>query len=581
MTFYTRLSIVAILLAALVGCAGLEKQPSVAETEQELDEAGVDVVEPEIAAPIARAFEPDTFYALLVAEMAGSRERFDIALGNYVQQAHKTRDPGVIARATRIARFLENRSAALEMSVLWVEVEPENNEARVLAASELSEAGRLSEAFTHADYLAAQGNPMLLQTVAAYASKGTDIEREQLIVGLETLKPQYPDAVELWMALALAYQQQGLMDQAVAAVKKAVKLDPEHFQAQALQARIRFQQGDQVGAIRQMAALVDTNPGDNRIRLQYARMLAGTDMVKAADQFEVLVQDNPHDADLLLSLALIRFEQKNFEPAKALFEQLTDIESRRSTAYYYLARIAQQQGDFNDALNNYLKVELGPDFMPALVQTLEILVAAGELKPANARMQAVRKTVPQQVERLFALEAEVYGKYDHLEAAEQILSQGLAVVPDSTRLLFSRAMINERRNMLDLAELDFRKVIRYEPNNAMALNALGYTLADRTDRFDEAYELIVQAHTLKPDDAAIIDSLGWVSYRMGNYTEALLRLKEAYTLFPDPEIAAHLGEVLWVTGDRAAALDVWREGIELNPNSDLIPAVMQRLGAPE
>ncbi|MDN3638398.1 tetratricopeptide repeat protein [Simiduia curdlanivorans] len=581
MTFNTRLFIVAILFAALAGCASFDGPPAAVDAEQESVELSAELVEPEAVAPIERAFEPDTFYALLVAEMAGSRERFDIALGNYVQQAHKTRDPGVIARATRIARFLENRSAALEMSVLWVEVEPTNNEARVLAASELSEAGRLSEAFTHADYLAAQGNPMLLQTVAAYASKGTDIEREQLIEGLEALKPQYPEAVELWMALALAYQQQGLMDEATGAVKKAVKLDPEHFQAQALQARIRFQQGDQVGAIRQMAALVDTNPDDNRIRLQYARMLAGTDMVKAADQFEVLVQDNPHDADLLLSLALIRFEQKNFEQAQPLFEQLTDIESRRSTAYYYLARIAQQQGDFNDALNNYLKVELGPDFMPALVQTLEILVAAGELKPANARMQAVRKTVPQQVERLFALEAEVYGKYDHLDAAEQILSQGLAEVPDSTRLLFSRAMINERRNMLDLAELDFRKVIRYEPNNAMALNALGYTLADRTERYDEAYELIVQAHSLKPDDAAIIDSLGWVSYRMGNYTEALLRLQEAFSLFPDPEIAAHLGEVLWVTGDRAAALKVWREGVELNPSSELIPKVMKRLGAPE
>lgn len=581
MSLSIRVSVLALAFTALVGCSTNGTLPEVVDQAAESSVTPADAEQIEAPTVIERPFESDTFYALLVAEMAGSRERFDIALGNYVQQAHKTRDPGVAARATRIARFLENRQAALEMSVLWVEIEPDNNEARVLAASELSEVGRLSDAFVHAEYLAAQGNPMLLQTVAAYASKGTDIEREQLITGLEGLKLQYPEAVELWMALALAYQQQGVLDSAVAAVKKAVKLDPEHFQAQALQARIRYQQGDQVGAIRQMAALVDERPNDNRIRLQYARMLAGTNMEQAADQFELLVQDNPHDADLLLSLALIRFEQQNFLLAQSLFEQLTDIETRRSTANYYLARIAQQQGDYSAALNHYLKVELGPDFMPSLVQTLEILVAAGELKPANARMQAVRKTVPEQVERLFALEAEVYGKYNHLNAAEQILSQGLVAVPDSTRLLFSRAMINERRNMLDLAELDFRKVIRYEPNNAMALNALGYTLADRTDRYDEAYDLIAQAHSLKPDDAAIIDSLGWVHYRMGNFTEALLRLREAFTLYPDAEIAAHLGEVLWVTGDQQEALKVWQKGVELSPNSDLISNVMKRLGAPE
>lgn len=581
MSLSIRVSVLALAFTTLVGCSTNDTLPEVVDQAAESSVTPADAEQIDAPPVVERPFEPDTFYALLVAEMAGSRERFDIALGNYVQQAHKTRDPGVAARATRIARFLENRQAALEMSVLWVEIEPDNNEARVLAASELSEVGRLSDAFVHAEYLAAQGNPMLLQTVAAYASKGTDIEREQLITGLEGLKLQYPEAVELWMALALAYQQQGVLDSAVAAVKKAVKLDPEHFQAQALQARIRYQQGDQVGAIRQMAALVDERPNDNRIRLQYARMLAGTNMEQAADQFELLVQDNPHDADLLLSLALIRFEQQNFLLAQSLFEQLTDIETRRSTANYYLARIAQQQGDYSAALNHYLKVELGPDFMPSLVQTLEILVAAGELKPANARMQAVRKTVPEQVERLFALEAEVYGKYNHLNAAEQILSQGLAAVPDSTRLLFSRAMINERRNMLDLAELDFRKVIRYEPNNAMALNALGYTLADRTDRYDEAYDLIAQAHSLKPDDAAIIDSLGWVHYRMGNFTEALLRLREAFTLYPDAEIAAHLGEVLWVTGDQQEALKVWQKGVELSPNSDLISNVMKRLGAPE
>lgn len=544
------------------------------------------VSEPMVAEPIAaapkpvRAFPADTFYSLLVAELAGNRERFDIALGNYVQQAYQTRDPGVVARAARIARFLDVRGAALDMSTLWAEVEPTNNEARVLAASELSEVGRLEEAFVHARYLLTQGNPLLLQTVAAFASKGTDLQREQLLVGLQSLLPRYEQTLELWMAFALLHQQQEQVDLAVTAVAKAAALNPEHLQAQALQARIRYDQGDQVGGLRQMAGLVNDNDADYRLRLQYARMLAATDLGGAGDQFVVLVEQSPGDPDLLFSLALIRFEQKRYEDATPLLEQMLSDETRSSSAHFYLARIAHLQGDVQGALNHYLKVELGQDFMSALVQTLDILVAAGETQAAHARMQAVRAKVPQQQERLFALEAEIYSKYLRFDQAEAILTQGLEAVPSSTRLLYSRAMVNERRNMIDLTELDLRKVIRYEPNNATALNALGYTLADKTDRYAEALELIRRAHSLKPRDPAIVDSLGWVQFRLGNLEESILRLREAFKMYPDAEIASHLGEVLWVSGDQQQARSVWQQGLALDPDSDIIPAVMRRLDVP-
>lgn len=570
MTFPFRFSVLALAIASIYGCSSVP-EPAVVDVAEAVEAPSTTVVP-------NRPFTADTFYSLLVAELAGSRERFDVTLGNYVQQAYQTRDVGVTARAARIARFLDMRKAALDMSLLWVELEPDNTEARVLVASELSEVGRLAEAYVHAKYLLEQGNPLLLQTVAAYSGKGTDIEREQLLLGLESLRDPYGDTLEVWMALALVYQQQAQYDKAASAVKRAVKLDGEHLQAQALQARIRYQGGDTVGGLSQMASLVDKSPEDQRIRLQYARMLTSTDLGKAADQFELLVEDHPHDADLLLSLALIRFEQKEYAAAQPLFEQLLEIETRRSSAHYYLARIAQIEGDARVSLDHYLKVELGPDFMPALVQTLEILVAAGEVESAHARMQAVRKKVPQQADRLYALEAEIYAKYQLFDAAEAALTEGLSGMPDSTRLLYARAMINERLDRLALSEADLRKVIRYEPNNATALNALGYTLADRTERYQEAYELILQAHNLKPDDPAVIDSLGWVQYRLGNYDEALLRLREAFKLYPDAEIAAHLGEVLWTVGEQAEALSIWRQGTELNPDSDIIPDLMRRLG---
>ncbi len=138
-------------------------------------------------------------------------------------------------------------------------------------------------------------------------------------------------------------------------------------------------------------------------------------------------------------------------------------------------------------------------------------------------------------------------------------------------------MINEDRDFLELAEEDLRQVLKYQPNNANALNALGYTLADRTDRFEEAYDLITQALNIEPSNPAILDSMGWVQYRLGNYEEAELRLREALKAFPDDEIAAHLGEVLWVTGETEQAEIIWQQGLEINPDSKIIPNVMQRL----
>ena len=138
-------------------------------------------------------------------------------------------------------------------------------------------------------------------------------------------------------------------------------------------------------------------------------------------------------------------------------------------------------------------------------------------------------------------------------------------------------MLNERRDLIAQTETDLRTILQHEPNNATALNALGYTLADRTDRYEEAFELISQALSLKPDDPAILDSMGWVHYRLGQIDEALLRLRQAMKMFPDHEIAAHLGEVLWVSGQQEEARSVWEEGMKLSPNSSIIPRAMERM----
>ncbi len=524
-----------------------------------------------------RPFPAETLYALLVAEMAGSRERYDIALGNYIQQAHKTRDPGVAARATRIARYLNARQAALNTALLWVEIDPEDREARYIAAGELTQSGRLLEAVEHSNYLLEHDSTTLYQPIAARASQSTDTQREQLLANYQELLDAHPDNTDLLVGLGLIYQQQDNLDEALTMSRRALDIDNSLVPAAVLETKVLVQQKRPEEALKRLAKLLEQNPDNTRLRLQYARLLASTDLPKAREEFETLVSSAPNDAEMLFSLALICNELGELDDAERYFNELTTFENRRSSAHYYLGRIAEKREQWDQALQHYMQVEPGPDFMPALLQTTDLLVRGGQQAAAHKRLQAARERFPSQAERFYLLEAEVLGKHLQLVDAQQVLSQGLEQFPASIPLLYSRAMINEQLDQLSALEVDLRTILKYDPNNATALNALGYTLADRTDRHQEAYELIALALQLKPDDPAIIDSMGWVQYRLGNYQEAILRLQEAMKAFPDHEIAAHLGEVLWVSGDRVEAEKVWQEGIKLQPEGRAIPEVMQRL----
>jgi len=553
----------------LQGCSQLPQQSEPDNT--------VAAPSPPLEVP-ARAFPPETLYALLVAELAGSRERYDIALGNYMQQAHKTRDPGIAARATRIARYLNARQAALNSALLWVELDSTDMEAHFISASELAQAGRLNEAFDHSEVLLAQGSTPIFPAIAARAVKATDTQREQLLERLNKLQKQHPKNPDLLISLGLLYQQQNQLQRALQATEAALQLDDSLIPAAILEAKLLTTLKRPAQALARIDTLLLRHPNNKRLRLQYARLLANSDLEKAQAQFKILAEKSPDDPELIFSLALISNERGLISEAESYFNKLLDHPKHGSSAHYYLGRIMEKQENYEQALLHYVKVQPGPDFMPALLQSTDIMVRAQRLDLAHERLKNARIRFPSQAERFYLLEAEVLSKHMHLEPARDLLSDGLAQFPASTQLLYSRAMINEQLNLMQQLEGDLRSILKYDPNNATALNALGYTLADRTDRIAEAYQLISQALQINPDDPAIIDSMGWVQYRMGNLEESLLRLRQAMQAFPDHEIAAHLGEVLWANEQQDEAHKIWQQGLQLTPKSRIIREVMQRLG---
>lgn len=535
---------------------------------------------PEVRVQIpARPFPTETLYSLLAAEIAGSRAQYDLALGNYVQQARETRDPQVAERATLIARYLNDYDTALEMAKLWANTAPHNQDALANASLAHLQLGQLDEAFSYSVRLLDEGGEPLFQNIAASAASLDETARSKLLEDFSAQLARHPEDEQLSVGRGILLQQSGDYLAAMEQVHKTLKLHPRSIPAAILEANLLHQLKRDNEAITKMASLLEFYPENTSLRQQYARILTHHDMALAQEQFAILSQQLPTNGDILLSLGIIALERHDLETARSSFEQLLDRDQHTAAANYYLGRMAEARNDLQEAVIHYLQVNSGNDFLSATLQLLDIFVRQEDFLSAEQHMNRVRLRFPDQSEALYVLHGQTLLKYDHLTQAEQVLNEGLANFPTSTRLLFARAMLNHERQRLAATERDLKQILKHDKDNIAALNSLGYILADRTQRFGEAYELLEKALRLKPDDAAIIDSMGWLHYRTGKYPEALHYLRQAYEAAPNAEIGAHLGEVLWVIGDKEEAQRIWREALQREPEDETIRETITRLKA--
>jgi tetratricopeptide (TPR) repeat protein len=277
-------------------------------------------------------------------------------------------------------------------------------------------------------------------------------------------------------------------------------------------------------------------------------------------------------------MALIQRELKDLEAARENLERLLELNARTDEAHYYLGKTAEEQGRIEDALVHYMQVQPGRDFAAAAERLSQIMLEGGQTAELGAWFDHQRERYPQLQEQLYALEVEKLMDGRHLPEAAALLDRSLDDFPDSISLRYSRSILAERLGNLAAAEADLLHILEQDPNNATALNALGYMLANRTNRYQESEQLIARALALSPNEPAILDSMGWVKYRLGDYDAALEYLQRAYRAFPDPEVAAHLGEVLWVMGQDSAAVAVWRRALGESPDHAIIMETVQRLG---
>ena len=553
----------------LGGCTALSKPEPASAPPAKVVEAPAEPIE-------YGQFRQDTLFDLLTAEIAGQRNRFDIALENYLRQARETRDPGVTERAMRVAEFLGAEEPALDMAQLWVELDSSNPEALRSAAVHLARTGQHEQAMNMMQRALDLHGETHFDFLALAAAESDEPTRDALLESLSQMLERHPDNTQLVFAKALLLQQAGRQDEALQLLEQHPGSD-EAPAAILLHSRLVVTE-DPKRAEQILYRGLESFPDDTRMRLLLARMLVTSgDYRGASTQYAKLVQDNPEDPDLRLSLGLIYLELGDNPEAIDQLQQLLLLTPDNSTARYHLGNAQLAAGQSEAALKTWQGVDSGNELLTSRLQISQLLVEQGKLDTLSSQLKRDREDYPQHGLTFYQIEIEALAAQP--EEAMQRTNAALQAYPMESSLLYTRAMLSDQLGDLKGTEDDLRSILDREPDNAMALNALGYTLADRNERLDEALAMLQRAAELEPGDPAVRDSLGWVHYRLGNLQRAEQLLRGAFAEFPDQEVAAHLGEVLWRLGNKKEARKVWKQGLQQSPDSTLIPATRNRLEA--
>ncbi len=529
--------------------------------------------------PVA-PFPKDALYQLLVAEVAGYRGEYSTALEKYVDMALKTRDAGVAQRAAMLAVYLKRYEEALTTSKIWVEQEPDSIEARRYLSEQLLRIGDMEQAIVHMEAIKSLGGLANFESFAYSAANMDDEGREVLLEAMSRMLAEYPGDEQLMFSKAVLLEQSGQLEEALQLANQLLvskkDINVIVLKVNALKDLLRTDE-----ALIFLESTLEELADKRRLRLIYARMLFEAErLVDAEKQYEQVHQQAPNDSDILFALALISMEQGKDESAKGYLNQMIRFNRRANEAHYYLGSIADKNDEIPQAISEYKMVGPGREYLAAQVRIAALLADQDRLDDARAHLENQRANNPERYNRLVMIEGQLLSERGHEAEFFELLETVIQKQPENVELLYFRAMTGQSLGRLDVLEQDLLRVIEIDPGNADAMNALGYTLADQTDRHDEALVLIERALEIKPNEAAFIDSLGWVQYRLENYKDAVTNLRKALLLFDNDEVAAHLGEVLWVSGEQQEARNVWQKALDARPDSDILKRVIKRFVAP-
>lgn len=521
----------------------------------------------------------DSLYPLMAAEFALRNRDLALGLRLLTEQCLILTDPAIARRALQLAEFVNNDEVALIAAIRLAALDPTDAAASATAMSLLIRTGATDQAIAYASKAKAGGArinaPALMQGFDALEPT----RQEAIIRGIESLAEAYPNDLDIAIAQSLLYRQLKRYNDAGTALAPVFRNNANDERALVLWTQIQLDSADST-PFERIGRAVERQPDNENLRLQYARLLAANERFdEARAQFLALKNTSPRNGDYLFSLALIDFEQQQFDAAKSSLQALIALQQRPDEAWYYVGRIEEQTGNRGASVEAYGHVGPSREFIDAHRRAASQLMTTNDPRDIDEFFSAARRKNNDQAERLFLLEAETLKEAQLRSRAMAAFDAGVTAYPTSMPLLYGRAMLRENQGDFAGMETDLRTILIYDPNNATTLNALGYALTNSTDRYVEAANLIEKALALSPGDAAILDSLGWVYYKLGRLKEARQLLTEAYDILPEPEVAAHLGETLWALGDREEAQRIWHRVLRVDPQNTYVRDTLDRLGA--
>ena len=535
---------------------------------------------PEPQATPDQVLTPDIIYSVLVAEVAAQRGDLPMAYSHYIYGASLSNDPRAAQQATRIAVHMKDLERSLAGVERWVALAPNEQSARTSAVLLYLQAGQADQALEHLKasikISRALGQDGFMQAVAVLSRVE---DRELGLQVMRRLVAEYPDDLQARYALVLVAVAAEAYAEAEVEIRALLEAYPEPSKIQVLLGNVLYAQGDKDGARQALEEALEDDPDNRALLAAYARLLMESNELQLAyDQFRKLDRLTPEDADVNYTLGILALEIEKLQAARDHLHKVIALgsEKRLDEAAYFMGRTYEVEGQYEEAISWYEKVSGGSYQIQGLIRIAALRAQTGDIEKARDILQQLRLLSPDRAVELFLIEGEILQRLERHEDVMVLFADALKTYPDNMDFLYTRALSAAALNQLDILEQDLRNILSQDPKHADALNALGYTLADQTNRYQEALGYIKQALTLKPEAPAILDSMGWVQYRLGNYQEALRYLRQAMDLLPDSEIAAHLGEVLWVSGDHDQARKIWQEALDKNPDSKPLQKTMER-----
>ncbi len=595
---YTHLFLVsALFISACASKPEVKTAETPSETPQKAEATtATPVTKTDIKALNQKPLTPNFITQYLLAEIAGQRGDFATAGTIFYQLADAEQDPRFAERAAKTAAYGNIGSLVYPAVKLWVALDPASIEAQQAITELLIKGNRISDAEPHLAKLLekedtrARGFLFINNILSKSPDKQAALELAQ------SLAARYPSLPEAHFAIAQAAAASGDQALAIDELTVADTLLPGWNLAALLKGQLLYVQSPQSATDFYGQFLID-HPDKNEIRLNYAKILVSQGQyVLAKEQFPTIIshaqkavekaesdsilasnkkaakqQANKNLADTTAVIGLLAFQSEDYPSANSYFQQALDLNYQDpEQIYLYFGQSAEQQNKPKIAREWYDKITTGQHFLSAKLNTAQLIKKEHTVDEAIEYLDTIDHLTTEQ--QVIAIQTQAsmlhdarrhHDAYDHLKKAVQ-------TIPESPPLIYDYALAAEKMHKYDLMETQLRHAIKVKPDFAAAYNALGYSFADRNIHLEEALTLIEKALSLKPNDHYMMDSLGWVYYKQGNFEQAVVTLQKAYNVQADPEIAAHLGEVLWKQGQHEQARKIWDAAINKNPDNALL-----------